>query len=417
MPIVADPAALLSAVQNATAGEVIEIDGDFGGMQWTGVHAPDVIIRSIDPPTKRFGTFHMHDCSGITFEDVFFDYPGWAGMPSHIATIYLTTGCNNLHYRNCRLRGNSENGGKGYAFHFINGANFTIENCSTEFHKRAVNLGSVDDIDITGCHFSEISTDGINYWQVRRSLIENNVFEKFKPSAGAHPDCIQLHSGGASIACEDVTIRGNFFNGADCTVPFQVIFLGNPDPAPFYNNIVVEDNLIFGAHIHGISIERINGFTCRNNTLLSATHSSPFVGHPGINLDGASTITENSGNVGPAGAVQYQLDYGNPAASNSPENNFVNPHPGTAGALADFQAIGEVAAQNLGAPMTQGGAQPPVNNPPDVIGESYTIDQDTVLTIPVVDLLTNDTDLDGDLLAITAVQNAVNGTVTMPDRC
>ena len=58
---------------------------------------------------------------------------------------------------------------------------------------------------------------------------------------------------------------------------------------------------------------------------------------------------------------------------------------------------------------------PKSNNPPlanDDIVRAY---QNTVITIPVTNLLANDTDSDGDSLTISAVNNAVDGTVTLND--
>lgn len=56
---------------------------------------------------------------------------------------------------------------------------------------------------------------------------------------------------------------------------------------------------------------------------------------------------------------------------------------------------------------------PKSNNLPVASDDIVTVSQNTVITIPVANLLANDTDLDGDSLTITAVNNAVDGSVTL----
>lgn len=58
---------------------------------------------------------------------------------------------------------------------------------------------------------------------------------------------------------------------------------------------------------------------------------------------------------------------------------------------------------------------PKINNLPVATDDVVRIYQNTTVTIPVTNLLANDTDLDGDSLTITAVNNAPDGTVTLDD--
>ncbi|MBF0325556.1 MAG: tandem-95 repeat protein [Alphaproteobacteria bacterium] len=55
----------------------------------------------------------------------------------------------------------------------------------------------------------------------------------------------------------------------------------------------------------------------------------------------------------------------------------------------------------------------PVNDAPVLGADSYVIDEDSTLAIAASDLLANDTDIDGGALSVTAVGNAVGGTVAM----
>ena len=55
----------------------------------------------------------------------------------------------------------------------------------------------------------------------------------------------------------------------------------------------------------------------------------------------------------------------------------------------------------------------PVNDPPVAVNDSYSLNQDTVLTVPAAGVLVNDTDADGDLLTAVQVSGPSHGTLTL----
>lgn len=55
----------------------------------------------------------------------------------------------------------------------------------------------------------------------------------------------------------------------------------------------------------------------------------------------------------------------------------------------------------------------PANTAPIATADTVTTEEDTSLTIAIADLLSNDSDIDGDLLTLTSVGNAVNGEVSL----
>jgi large repetitive protein len=55
----------------------------------------------------------------------------------------------------------------------------------------------------------------------------------------------------------------------------------------------------------------------------------------------------------------------------------------------------------------------PINDAPFAVGDSLTTDEDVAVEVAVATLLGNDTDVDSDALSLTAVQNAVSGSVAL----
>ena len=59
----------------------------------------------------------------------------------------------------------------------------------------------------------------------------------------------------------------------------------------FYRNITIEDNVIYNAHVHGITVGETHGLTIKNNTILrnQAAGDDKLVHVPRINLSEKST--------------------------------------------------------------------------------------------------------------------------------
>lgn len=74
-----------------------------------------------------------------------------------------------------------------------------------------------------------------------------------------------------------------------------------------------------------------------------------------------------------------------------------------------------IESSTFGVPRLIIETAPSTNNPPVSTDDTVTTSFNTAITIPVADLLVNDTDSDGDSLTITAVNNAINGSVTLDD--
>jgi hypothetical protein len=85
-------------------------------------------------------------------------------------------------------------------------------------------------------------------------------------------------------------------------------------------------------------------------------------------------------------------------------------------------ALGNVRSQiTVGAPISADPPpftlpQEPLNSLPQAVGDIFTAAEDTAIVLSVADLLTNDTDDDGDALQLTGVGHAIGGTVSLqPD--
>ena len=80
------------------------------------------------------------------------------------------------------------------------------------------------------------------------------------------------------------------------------------------------------------------------------------------------------------------------------------------------QEVGGLAiieSSDFGVPRLTINSDSTTNNPPVANDDTIQTAQNTAITIPIENLLINDTDSEGDSLTITAVNNAIDGTVTL----
>jgi parallel beta-helix repeat protein len=109
---------------------------------------------------------------------------------------------------------------------------------------------------------------------------------------------LQIRNVNPDRPATDYIIRGNFFDAGD-TRSVQTIFMrnkraeGTGDLDLYYKNILIEDNVIYNGHWHGISVGETVGLTIQNNTIL---HNPLFKNAPQIRLLGPvldKTIEDN----------------------------------------------------------------------------------------------------------------------------
>lgn len=167
---------------------------------------------------------------------------------------------------------------------------------------------------ITGCEIHHLNDDGIRGQNIADSVIENNhIYNIVAPEgSGAHNDCIQLFTVGGSnvntnapdyVYTENITIRGNRLHDSKGQIILWNGFTPQTPGGPGSQNIIVENNLIYGADLAGqgawaINISDTDNLTFKNNTIIGKTY---FGGD--INL---SILTNNI--LG--GIVDCRFDHG-----------------------------------------------------------------------------------------------------------
>jgi len=274
---VSDAAALDAALKSAQAGDVVElVQGNYGsvvvsGRNYTGY----VTVRSENTDNKVLLTgLNVLNSSYIEFNSIVV-----ARTANDTGYPIIVDASSFIRIVGCEVRGPVDNNYSGprYGLYIRNGcSNIRVEGCHIHNVLRGTFALGASNIEYVNNLLDYLGEDGIDYSSVDGLLIENNEFGgHFFQQVGGHMDFIQ-GSGGES---NNIIIRGNVMicrNAANV----QGIFMKGPD----FNNVVVEQNILYTGMGNGIRIYTGSNVVVRYNTVLHADgtlSANTVVANPG----------------------------------------------------------------------------------------------------------------------------------------
>ena len=275
---------LNQALSNATGGETILLEaGDYGRLNLTGAqYASNVSIKSADPNAMAsFSEAYVKGSANITFDTVVFDY-NYSSGESKFASKFRVENSSNVTFKDSIFDGDAASGtgtaadGLGTGKGLVVKGSTNVDIIDSEFHSwwAGLTVNTSTDLHIAGNNIHNIRSDGMKLGNLQKVLVENNYIHDFNGDASLkdHRDMIQIQRS-SGIGVQDLTIRNNVFDmgSGDWT---QTIWAGHDradpnDPTNWHQNVLIENNLIYNAHTHGISVNLTDGLTITNNTLIA----------------------------------------------------------------------------------------------------------------------------------------------------
>lgn len=275
---------LQDALNKATGGDEIRLaGGDYGELELQGTDFKSTVtIVSADPSDMaQFSALSVQGSSYIAFEKIVFDYEYEPGDRT-AATNFEIVESSNISISDSVFDGDvaygtgtsADGAGTGRGLRIRESSDIVISD--TEFHSwwKAVNINTSQDVDFIGNDIHSIRSDGINVGSSQRILIEDNYIHDFGAAEGSsdHRDMIQIKRSNG-VGSEDIVIRNNVFDMGEGDYA-QTIFAGSDsavesDPDGWHTDIIVEGNIIYNAHTHGITFSLTDGLEITNNTILA----------------------------------------------------------------------------------------------------------------------------------------------------
>lgn len=294
---VATTAEFDAALRRVKAGGAIVLaPGRYDRLAIRGFERDDyVVIRSADPTRPaEIGKIDVDKSRHLWFQQLRLAASGpTSDRGAYIARIRNSRDvgvvASEVHGTIDRDHGNDP---KGVNFHTVDRVVFAGNRL---YHlARGVVFEGVRHARVVANQFFELRSDGADFAGVQDVLIEGNLFSTFYPAPKDHPDFIQFWQRNAPI--EDtrrVVIRGNTFlqGRGEAT---QTIFICNKIAGRVYRDFVIENNVIYNAHPHGITLCDLDGGRVANNTLVVVPNGHPKwpddKAAPRINLQRARNV-------------------------------------------------------------------------------------------------------------------------------
>lgn len=379
---------LSAALKSSKPGTTLELaPGDFGVLKISGrlggVNRP-LTLRAADPnDPPRFSGMVIRNASNLILESLLFDYSYGTKDKSYFRPFQVI-GSDSLIIKHSTFDGDvvAANSGQvpsptAYGLTITDSKNVSILGNELRRFLRGMVVAQSNGIIVRGNEFHSLRMDGLNFAEVRDVLIENNNIHDFDRVLNSkdHADFIQFWTNRTKTPSESITIRGNILNSGDGWYT-QSIFMRNDvvdrglaGPEMFYRNVMIEDNVIINAHLHGITVGETDGLIIRNNSVIRNARSEGLDDNvslwtPQIRVSTAAenvTISSNvtSKIVGFTGQSSWNLDNNFFIQDRAPESPgfydqvFIAARIGDPSRLENFAPLpgGPLDGTRLGSPI------------------------------------------------------------------
>ena len=284
---VSTSAQLTTALSQASGGDKILLAaGDYGRLEISGQYATALTITSADPGNPAsFSSMAVDGAQNVTLDRVLFDYDF---KVSDIATYkpFEVVNSSNIIIQNSVFNGDVASGlgtifdgyGTGVGLSVRSSSGVQVGNNEFKSWGTALKVNESQNVVVEGNNIHDIRKDGMNFVEVQGVVIENNYIHDFKglPDAIDHRDMIQFWTARTDKPSTDIVIRNNVLDIANGSHT-QSIFMRNDlvdrglaGQEMYYQNVLIEGNVIINHHSHGITVGETNGLVIQNNTLVAA---------------------------------------------------------------------------------------------------------------------------------------------------
>lgn len=321
----ADSAALMAALAGAKGGETILLPkGDYGALTLNATSpfpvqfSAPVTITSADPAhPARFSKLALNKVRNLHFDNVLFKYT-FKPADKPYTQDFLIMQSRDIAIRGSWFEGDVARGvgpeADGYGFAYGLGirvsSGIVIEDCTFHTFAGAMQINQSENVTLRGNEIYGLRVDGMQFAAVQSVLVEGNYIHDFRisPKVNDHPDMIQFWTSGTKVPSRNITIRGNVFNSGHGLYT-QSIFMRNElvdqkqaEREMYYRNVLIEENVIINAHLHGITLGEADGVMIRNNTLIHNRLSdgpteNPPLWRPRINVSPLADNVTITGNI------------------------------------------------------------------------------------------------------------------------
>ena len=299
---VATVRSLTEALGAAQPGTVLQLAaGDYGSLtlkDFGGAEGAPITLRSADPAAPaRFSSMALRGVSHLVLQGLTFDYTFSPEDKANLRPFDITGGqdialTGNLFDGDVAAGVSDEDDGypTGYGLWLRQIDKAVLDGNEIRNFYRGLIFSESSDIEVKDNDVHGIRMDGMDFAQMARVTIEGNHIHDFNRvlESKDHADMIQFWTNGTTKPSTDITIRGNVLNSGTGWYT-QSIFMrndlvdtGKAGVEMFYRNVIIVENVIINAHLHGISVGETAGLVIRNNSVIRDAASQGKEDNPAL---------------------------------------------------------------------------------------------------------------------------------------
>ena len=302
--MIRDKGDLSAALERAQGGETFLLaSGSYGTLAIDTAFQTPVTLRSANPEAPAcFTELRLDGAKNINLDGLMFDYAYTAG-DRQFTNSFSIQRSDTITISNSTFDGGYNRGaGHGRGLDIRNSSSINISNNVFRKWWKALTGDNGRNLTISGNDFYDIRSDGMAIGASDGLIIEANHMHNFRGVEGAkdHRDMVQILRS-SNRRTTDMVIRDNVFDmgGGDYA---QTIWMGGDgkdmgDPMLRHQNVLIENNIIYNAHLHGISVYAIDNLSIRKNSVIRVRRAeSGAVTIPKITVspDSTSVVIEQN---------------------------------------------------------------------------------------------------------------------------
>lgn len=328
-PVFADPVRHVDAgedlsrmIARAAPGTIFMLaGGEYGTLSLRrtgGTLTAPVTLRAAEPENPpKFSEMLLNEAKHIVLDGLMFDHTFTIGdRPRNLP--FQVRNSEHITIQNSLFDGDVQRGGDpitegfptAFGLSIRYSSSVTVSNTEIRRFYRGLLFSRSQNLNVLNNHLHDIRMDGMNFSQVENLLVENNILRDFARAveSGDHADMIQFWTAGTDAPSRNIVIRGNVLNSGflphtqSIFMRNEVVDRGQAGEEMYYQNLLIEENVIVNAHLHGITVGETNGLTIRRNALIYNSHSAgdPTLSQrsgPQIRVRDVSKNVRISGNI------------------------------------------------------------------------------------------------------------------------
>lgn len=264
---VSNQSQLDAAVRTANGGDTILLgSGSYARLEMNGINeGGKVTVTSANPGAPAvIKSMLLKNSSNVEVKNV--DLQSSGGTP------FVVESSRTVKLDNVDIDGRPGGYGTGIGLRVKGSQDVALTNSEVSHFSNGLSFSGNSNIRISNNDFRSMSVDAMQLGGINGGVIDGNDFRQMhSPDATRHKDMIQFVTGNGNAPSSNITIRNNVIDNGEVS---HAIFFGNAmakagNLGAFYKNILIEDNYIRSAHVHGATVEHGSGVRILDNTLVA----------------------------------------------------------------------------------------------------------------------------------------------------